>query len=279
MEVKSKMIKVNNIEAKSIITKSKLPDADYVINPYVGCPHKCIYCYAEFMKRFSSHIYEEWGDFLDVKICNESIKTSQFENSLILFGSVTDAYNPFEKKYCVTRKTLEAFTDSNTKIDILTKSDLVLRDIDLLKRIPNVRVGISLNTLDDTFRKEEEPFASSVEKRIEALKKLHDEKIYTYLFMSPIFPGITDFKGIIDKVAPYVDLLCFENLNLRAAYLPRVMSFIADYYPEHLPLFNKIYKDKDLSYWETLSQEISSYCDSLGLNYKLYFYHEKIKKR
>ena len=272
------MIKINNIQTKSIITKSKLPDADYVINPYVGCPHKCIYCYAEFMKRFSNHIEDEWGDFLDVKICDESIKTSQYENASILFGSVTDAYNPFEKKYEITRKALQPFVDSSVRIDILTKSDLVLRDIDLLKRIPNIRVGISLNTLDDVFRKKEEPFAASVERRIEALKKLHEEKVFTYLFMSPIFPGITDFKAIIDKVSPYVDLFCFENLNLRAAYLPRVMTFIEEQYPEQFPLFNKIYKEKDTSYWEDLSGEISAYCNSLGINFKLYFYHEKIKK-
>ena len=97
-------MKVKEIRAESYISKSKLPDADYVINPYTGCPHKCIYCYAEFMKRFSGHGGDEWGDFLDVKKCNKPLNITNIpESSTILVGSVTDAYNPLEKKYRITK--------------------------------------------------------------------------------------------------------------------------------------------------------------------------------
>lgn len=133
---------VKEISATSYVSKSKLPDADYVINPYVGCPHKCIYCYAEFMKRFSGHTREEWGDFLDVKICNKPINGASFlESDTILFGSVTDAYNPLEKKYEISRKLLEQMTGCNARIEILTKSDLVLRDIDILKKFQMLMLG------------------------------------------------------------------------------------------------------------------------------------------
>lgn len=132
-------MKIKEIKSSSYISKSKLPDADYVINPYVGCPHKCIYCYAEFMKRFSGHSGEEWGDFLDVKRCGKAINGTSFcETDTLLFGSVTDAYNPFEKKYRITRNILEQLVTCKARIEILTKSDLVLRDIDIFKKMPNV---------------------------------------------------------------------------------------------------------------------------------------------
>ncbi|MCK9426098.1 MAG: radical SAM protein [Ignavibacteriaceae bacterium] len=271
------MITVKEINVNAYITKSKLPDADFVINPYIGCTHKCIYCYAEFMKRFTNH-NEDWGDFIDVKLSSKPMKLDKMKNKTILIGSVTDAYNPYEKKHQITRKILEQLVNCNSHIEVLTKSDLVLRDIDLFKQIKDFRIGISLNTLDDSFRKSTEPFASSVERRINALRVLHENGIETYLFMSPIFPGITDFKKLINETKEYVDSFCFENLNLRGAYSGRVLSFIDKNYNHLNDIYTKIYKKKDMTYWESLSTEINDFCSENKLNHKLYFYHEKIKK-
>lgn len=272
-------MEIKEIRAASYISKSKLPDADYVINPYVGCPHKCIYCYAEFMKRFTGHSRDEWGDFLDVKICDKPLKKDSFlETDTILFGSVTDAYNPFEKKYQVTKKVLEQLVTCNARIEILTKSDLVLRDIDIIKQIPNIYIGISMNTLDDTLQKEIEPYASSVQRRINTLQKLHSEGIHTYLFMSPIFPGLSNCEEVIQETYKYVDYICFENLNLRGSYLPRVMDYIKERHPEYHDLFKTIYWNKNINYWEELKKQLIRFCTELGVEYRIYFYHEKIKK-
>jgi len=272
------MIKVKEVQVGTYLTASKLPDADYVINPYVGCPHKCIYCYAEFMKRFTNHTEDDWGDFLDVKLTDKSIRLDKIDGASVLFGSVTDAYNPYEKKYELTRKILQEFIGSKARVEILTKSDLVTRDIDVMKQISDLRVGISMNSLDDSFRKKTEPYASSVENRIEAMRILHDAGIKTYLFISPIFPEITRFVDIVERVQPFADSFYFENLNLRAGYLPRVLDFVSENYPEHMETFNAIYRKKNMTYWEKLSEEINKYCNSAGLDYKLYFYHDKIKK-
>lgn len=271
-------METKEINTLSYITASKLPDANYVINPYIGCPHKCIYCYAEFMKRFTNHS-EDWGEFLDVKICDKPLNFSRISASeTILIGSVTDAYNPFEKKYEITRKILTELIYSKSKIEILTKSDLVLRDIDIIRKIRNIKIGISLNTLNDDFRKQTEPRASSIEQRINALRQIKELGIEAYLFMSPLFPILSDYKAIIEETKEYFNYVCFENLNLRGAYLPRVLNFIKTNYPELLPLYNDIYKYKNMSYWEKLKEEISNYCESNNLNYKMYFYHELIKK-
>lgn len=272
------MIKVNKVQVGTYLTASKLPDADYVINPYVGCPHKCIYCYAEFMKRFTNHTKEDWGDFLDIKLTEKPIRVDKIGGASVLFGSVTDAYNPYEKKYELTRKILGEFIGSKARVEILTKSDLVTRDIDILKQIADLRVGISMNSLDDSFRKRTEPYASSVSRRIDSMKVLHEAGIRTYLFMSPIFPEITKFVDIVERVKAFSDSFYFENLNLRAGYLPRVLSFIAEYYPEYMGTYDAIYRKKDMTYWEKLSEEINNYCSGAGFDYKLYFYHEKIKK-
>jgi DNA repair photolyase len=273
-------IAVKEVEAKSYITKSKLPDADFVINPYTGCPHKCMYCYAEFMKRFAGHDIEDWGDFVDVKRCSTPIDVSKIKPSQeVLIGSVTDAYNPYEAHYKITRSILEQFVGSNVKLQILTKSKLVTRDIDLLKRIPNASVGVSMNTLDEDFRQQIEPRASSVADRIRTLKELKAAGIKTCLFMAPIFPGITDFKALVTETRPYVDFYGFENLNLRGAYMPRVLDFISRQYPALNELYTQIYRQKKNSYWNDLEKEICSFCDTNKILYKMYFYHSQIKKK
>ena len=271
------MISVNTIEAKSILTKTRVPAGDYVINPYTGCPHKCLYCYADFMRRFTNH-HETWGDFIDVKIYSKKISVKKLSGKKVLFCSVTDAYNPFESKYRITRGLLEQFINTDVKIEILTKSDLVLRDLDLFKQIPDVTVGVSLNTLDDSIRKKLEPRASSIEKRISAVRTLTGEGVSTYIFLSPIFPGITAFKEILSHCKDYTNKFYFENLNLRGAFRPKVLQYIRESHPALLPLYDEIYRCKNNEYWRIMEKEIDVFCTQQHINYGSYFYHEKIRK-
>ena len=155
-------MKIREIKTKSIITKSNLPDADLVINPYIGCEYACKYCYADFMRRFSGHGSEDWGSFIDVKInAPDTINPKKIKkDSLILVGSVTDPYQPLEKKYQLTKRCLEILLESQPRIEILTKSALILRDISLLQRFKNLRVGISIGILDERLSKQLEPRAA-----------------------------------------------------------------------------------------------------------------------
>lgn len=266
-------------EVKQLLTKSSLPDADYVINPYIGCPHKCIYCYAEFMKRFTSHKGEVWGDFIDVKIPAKPVSLKGLTGTKsVLISSVTDPYNGFENRYRVTRKVLEQLEGCEAHIDILTKSSLVVRDIDVLKKIKNIRVGISLNTLDDTFRKKIEVRAASIGKRLEALRTLNEQGIKTFLFMSPMFPGLTGFEKIFEETCGYVSRYYFENLNLRAGYKKRVLDIISEFYPDLTGLYQEIYSTKKHQYWQNLEQKIHSFFSDKKAEYGIYFYHSEIKK-
>lgn len=122
-------IKEQVIGVKDYLTKSNLPASDYVINPYVGCFHGCKYCYACFMKHFSKHD-EPWGSFIDIKYCTKPINKNRLKGKTVFLSSVTDCYNKYEEKYRITRKILEQLVDVDCFVNISTKSDLILRDID-----------------------------------------------------------------------------------------------------------------------------------------------------
>lgn len=267
-------MEVKEIIVKDYITKSNLPTIDYVINPYVGCPHGCKYCYASFMKRFTGHT-EEWGTFIDIKRCDKKIDIKKLEKKNLFLSSVTDCYNGYEEKYEITRNILKQLIDVDVNINISTKSKLVLRDLNILKKLKNVNVSISINTLDEKFRSDMDS-GSSIEDRLNTLKILHENGIYVTLFMSPIFPYITDVKSIIEKSKNFVDEYYFENLNLRGSYKGKILNYIYENYPKFYNEYIKIYYKNDNSYWIILSKKIEKYCLDNNIKYRNYFYHKKL---
>ena len=262
------------IQVKDYLTKSNLPASDYVINPYVGCPHGCKYCYASFMKRFTGH-KEEWGTFIDIKRCDKKINTKKLENKTVFLSSVTDCYNEFEEKYKITREILKELLNVNCNLNISTKSKLILRDIDLLKQMKNLTVSMSINTLDENFKNDMNN-ASSIKERLNTLGELHNNGIYTVLFISPIFPYITNFKEIIEISKEYIDEYWFENLNLRGAYKTKILLYIQEKYPKLINEYNDIYIKGNKKYWNDLSKEIKNYCEINNVKFINYFYHEKL---
>ena len=207
----SSNIQINEKQVSSIFTKSNLPVGDYSVNPYIGCSHACKYCYASFMKRFTGHP-EPWGTFLDVKYWPDIKNPQKYSGKELFIGSVTDPYGPQEATYERTRTLLHQLKDSGAKISIATKSDLILRDLDLIKSFPDSRVSWSINTLDEKFRRDMD-CAVSIDRRLTAMKKFHDAGVRTTCFISPIFPEITDVKAIIERAKNYCNLIWLENLN------------------------------------------------------------------
>ena len=268
---------VNEITVNDYLTKSNLPDSDYVINPYVGCTHGCKYCYASFMKRFTGH-KENWGDFIDIKRCNKPIDLRKISGKNIFLSSVTDCYNQYEKDFCITKNILEQLIDSDCNLSISTKSKLILRDIDLLKQMKNLIVCMSINTLNEKFRSDMDN-ASTIKERMDTLKELHNNGIYTVLFMSPIFPYITEWKEIIDQTKDYVDEYWFENLNLRGNYKKEILDYIRTNYSDLYSDYIDIYLKKNNTYWKDLTEEINNYCNLNNINYTNYFYHKELVEK
>ena len=287
----NKNIKI--LPVKEIMAKSNLPVSDFSVNPYIGCEHACKYCYACFMKRFTGHI-EEWGEFVDIKDWGQIKNPEKYQGKEIFIGSVTDPYQPLEEKYERTRALLKQLQGSGAIISIATKSDLVLRDLDLIKTFPNARVSWSINTLSESF-KDDMDRAVSIERRINAMKIFHKAGVRTTCFISPIFPGITDCKEIIRKTKKYCNLVWLENLNLRGNYKPIILNYIKEKQPELVGLYDDIYKKGDRTYWTLLNEEMKKFCKEEGLIYVRdddsikrpfdappivvnYFFHEEVKK-
>ena len=271
-------LKVKEIVTQNYITPSKLPGYDYVINPYVGCAHACIYCYAEFMKRFSNHD-EPWGTFTDVKVRSTCAKMTDLRHKQIFLSSVTDCYNPLEAKYRLTRRLLEHLQYSGAHITLLTKSDLVLKDLDLLTQIPDIRVGFSIQSLDEEFCKKTEPNAPSVSQRINALKTLHENNIKTWVHISPIFPQLSDWQAVVQATRAYADSFSFENLKLRAAPLARVLLYITRHHPHLKELYQQIYVAKEGTYWKNLRKEILKFCNEQQLRAEVHFSEDETPEK
>lgn len=284
---------IKEIKVKNIITKSNLPVCDYSVNTYSGCQHACKYCYACFMKRFTGH-NENWGEFIDIKYWDKIKNPEKYKDKELFIGSVTAPYQPCEEKYKRTRALLEELKGSDAKISIATKSDLILRDLDLIKTFPNARVSWSINTLNEDFRKDMDN-SVSIERKFEAMKIFHNSGIRTTCFISPIFPEITNVKAIIDKAKNNCNLIWLENLNLRGTFKSQVLDYINKTRPDLMPLYTEIYSNGNVTYWENLDKELKNYSKIIGLEYKTnddsflkpfeakpvivnYFYHSKIKK-
>ncbi len=271
------MHKIKIIEVKDYLVKSGTTIVDFSINPYVGCPHACKYCYATYMRRFTNHIGEEWGTFLDVKHCNKPIDIKKVIGKNIFIASVTDCYNPYEAKYCITQNILKQLINVDCNIIIVTKSSLILRDLDLLKQLKNVQVALSVNTINEQFKNDMDS-ASSIHDRLNTLKILHENNIYTILFMSPIFPEITEYKDIINVSKTYINEYWFENLNLRADYKYTILRYINDKYPQYKELYKEIYILNNHEYWDKLASDIQEYCDKQSVKYSIYFDHKQLVK-
>ncbi len=284
---------IEHIEVKSVLSKSNLPVCEYSVNPYVGCTHGCQYCYASFMKRFTGHA-EPWGTFLDVKVWPEIRNPQRYAGKELFIGSVTDPYLPQEEEYGRTRALLEQLQGSGAKLSIATKSDLILRDLDLIKTFPNARVSWSVNTLDEDFRSDMDN-AVSIERRLAAMEAFYRAGVRTTCFVSPIFPGITDVEAIVGRVKEQCNLIWLENLNLRGSYKTVIMEYIKATRPQLLPLYREIYNGGNRRYWELLDKKLEAYAAEAGLDYVTnddsmrrpfgappvmvnYFYHEQIKK-
>lgn len=286
-------IKLGQVQVKTVLTKSNLPIAGYSINPYIGCTHACKYCYACFMKRFTGH-EEPWGTFLDVKYWDKIKNPTKYDGQTMIVGSVTDAYNPQEEQFRRTRTFLEEMQGSKINLIITTKSDLVLRDLDLIKTFPSPLVSWSINTLDEKFKNDMDK-AVSIERRIAAMKKFHEEGIRTTCFISPIFPEITQVFDIMEKIKDFCDYIWLENLNLRGNFKADIMEYIADEYSDLLPLYRQIYSKNDMTYWKILDQKVAEYAQKNSFMYVIdeepflrdpagkpiiinYFYHSQIKQ-
>ncbi len=207
-------MRVIRAKARNPFGKTKIPGSKFVINQYIGCEHGCRYCYAKFTCKW--YDYGEWGRWVVVRENLPKLVRGRFVNGWVYMSSVSDAYQPIEAEIELTRRILRNM-NKNVRLRILTKSDLVLRDIDLLREFKCVEVGLTVNSFDEDLRKEIEPNAPNMERRFRALERLHDAGIRNYGFVSPVIPNLTDLDYVIEQTKDFVEYYIIELLNLKAS--------------------------------------------------------------
>ncbi|MBN1782953.1 radical SAM protein [bacterium] len=223
---------IRELGCKSILTPSRIPGIDYTVNPYAGCMHGCVYCYAQFM-HFNRNRGGVWGSFCDVRINAPSLFRKQIRRAkpgLISLSTATDAYQPCERKYGLTRQILETLAHLPFGLSILTKSDLVLRDLDLMKsfKTGDCEVGFSFSTGDDRVSRLLEPGAPLPSERIRAVRAVHGSGIRTWAFIAPVIPGITiqTLGPLFDALSDSVDSILIDMLNIRYGIPDRLWSVL-----------------------------------------------------
>lgn len=227
-------MRINEVKCKSIISDSGIPSVDYSINPYRGCEHGCRYCYATFMKKYTNHT-ESWGTFVDAKVNAEEVldrDLSRKKEGLVLMSSVTDPYQPAEGDYELTRCILERLLDTNFSVNILTKSNLIIRDLDLLTDFEpeRISVGFTVNFIEEDDKSVWEPSSPSIAERIDVLKTLSEAGVPIYAHVGPHFEGITDLEAILKEIEDFIFELQVEGLNLKGKRRT-IMEIIEENYP------------------------------------------------
>ena len=273
---------------KTVIAKNTSPDIPFnrSLNPYKGCEHGCVYCFAR-----PSHAYLGLSPGLDFEsqliskpdaanVLARELRHPTYKCQVIQMGANTDPYQPVEKKQKITRSVLEVFSDFNHPVSITTKSDLVLRDLDILASMAEKKlasVAISVTTLDRDLARKLEPRAPTPMKRLAAIKRLSEAGIPTTVMVAPIIPALTDSE--MERIIEAAHLAGASSAAYILVRLPMEIEGMFDEWLEtHAPYKRdhvlslmrqshggRVYKSK----WKTRLTGSGPYADMIGQRYQL----------
>ncbi len=277
------MVKFVEINVKSVLTRQRFRDNwfwnRYTINPYRGCQFACNYCDAITEKYL---VHEDYRDFSRViyvkKNCVEVLKKQvrKAKPDVVALSGVTDPYQPAEKKYELTRKVLEVLAENSFPVNIGTKGDLVLRDMDILKEISEktwCSVSFTIITFNRDLLRHFEPYAPPPEKRLKAIEKLRSEGIEAGVNFIPIIPFFLDSKENLEEVISKVSgragyVLIGSGMTLRSNQRIRFMELLKRNFPSYVEKYLKLYGDREHpppSYLVKINREAYRLCKKYGI--------------
>lgn len=257
-------MKIKEIKCKTALSPSRLPGLDYSLNPYKGCQHNCCYCYVPNVLKIPRNT---WGDFVDVKTNIPVILANELKKKkpgVVALSTVTDPYQPIEKKYKLTRYCLEQLLIHDFPVHIQTKSELIMRDVDLLSKIKELEVMFSIGTINDLERKILEPNSSSIQNRLQAMKKLSELGIKTSVFFGPVYPTIKkeNLSFIINTFIEFgAKEIMVDKFNLK----PGVLQVLKEKIPDNIMVIENI------SYFREIYSEINNICSNKNIKVVLAF--------
>jgi len=228
-ELEALTTEVQEVPARRILARNDSPDIgfDRSINPYRGCEHGCIYCFAR-----PTHAFLGLSPGLDfetklfaktdaAQALERELAEPGYEVSTIAIGTNTDPYQPIERRYRIMRRILEVLSATNHPVGIVTKSALVLRDLDILTSMAKrglVKVALSVTTLDRRLARAMEPRASTPDKRIETLQRLVDAGVPASVMVAPVIPGLTDME--MERILERASTVGIKNAGYVLLRLP-----------------------------------------------------------
>ncbi len=251
---------IEEIKIKKALNKlhSNFLPYKYDLNIYRGCSHRCQYCYALY-----SHKYLETANFFEkiyiktniVEALEKELSSKRWRQEWINLGGVTDSYQAIERQYELMPKILELMIKYKTPITISTKSDLILRDMDLLEklaRVTTVNVAVTITTWEEKIQQKLEPGVINSQKRMEILKQLKGKGINLGLHLMPIVPYLNSNEENLENILREagkikVDYVIAGMLNLRSETRKNFLRFIQENYPQ---LADKYFREYKRAYWE-----------------------------
>jgi DNA repair photolyase len=284
-------------EAKSVLTENDSPDIPfrYSVNPYRGCYHGCVYCYAR-----PTHQYIDFGAGTDFErkivakvntpqLLRERIKDPEWEREPIVFSGVTDCYQPLEATYELTRQSLETCLDFGNPAAIITKGALIRRDIELLSDLQQqagVRVSVSIPFADDDTGWTMEPHATAISQRFRTVEAIADKGIPVGIGLAPVIPGLndSDIPEILERAADCGATHAFLNLlrlprQVKDVFFGRLEETFSDSKVDRIESNIKDLRGGELNNsefgnrmtgqgprWQIIEDLFETHCDRLGLN-------------
>ena len=264
MREDDRTVEYSKITCRTALSPSKLPGLKYSLNPYFGCQHGCIYCYSRSVFR-NRQVALDWGKFVKAKqnipkVLAEELKRKP--KGTIGLSTVTDPYQPLESKLQLARKCLEVLSAHDFPVSIQTKSNLVLRDVDLIKP-GKFDVGVTITTMNQGLAGKIEPRSSRPDARAHALEEFASRGVETWIFLGPIIPEINDSRESIERVVEVArktgSKLMYDKLNLRMWVLESLKPFLERERPglvERLPALLNVKSD----FWQGISSTVEDLC-------------------
>jgi DNA repair photolyase len=266
---------VRDVTCKSLLNRCAIDD--YSFNCYTGCTHGCGYCYARFMQRFHPHA-EAWGRFVDVKVNALDVLARQIRRwppGSVFTCSACDGWQGVERHYELTRRCCRLLLDAGFRLNILTKSDLILRDLDIFAG-RSVCLGTTITTPDEPMARLWEPRASTVSARVHVLREAKAAGLKTAVMFGPLLPGISDTPTALGRLFALaqdadVDRIWTDSLNARPRVWPSVQALVRQEWPDLQEHYRRILFDSPYraAYQAELTRRIRRAAAAGGLIAKL----------
>jgi len=263
-------MKVSECTDRPILSPCGLKEFDYQVDTYIGCEHYCYYCYV------LDQAETDWSK--EIRMHNDIVgqlseEIDMISPQTIYMGYHTDPYQPCEAEFHQTRKVLELFLQKGFSASILTKSDLVVRDIDILKEMNDAAVSVSVAFNDNQTRRLFEANTMDTKNRIEALRQLKEAGVRTGALVCPVIPYITDAIQLVDMLAPYTDEIWIYGLSINdrlGQNWLNIQRILRSQFSDLVDQIEPVIFSKEHIYWSQLREDLVAFKNDRQLNLNIH---------